>query len=82
VSMNADETPEKLSPSTSTEPSSEMTLEEWMDAFGAAAIEGFPKVVERDRREREAYYARVERRMALAKLAQKLGLPAPDPWDE
>ena len=80
--MSADETRPKQFPNTSTEDPSGSTLGEWLDQFFQAAANNFPSVVERDRREAEAHYARVERRMALAKLAQKLGLPAPDPWDE
>jgi hypothetical protein len=63
--VSADETQPKPSLSTSTEPTSGMTLEEWMDAFGAAAIEGFPKVIERDRKALEAHNAQVAREMGL-----------------
>jgi hypothetical protein len=81
MSTNADEAQPTPSPNLSTGSSSEDWVSEWADRFEAAAIKGFPKVVERNRKASEAYYARVERRIVLAKLAEKLGLPAPDPWD-
>jgi hypothetical protein len=63
--MSDDEAQPTPSPSTSTKHFLDMTTDEWMDRFAAAAIEGFPKVIERDRKAIEAHYDEVARRTGL-----------------
>jgi hypothetical protein len=63
--MSGDGTGQMPSPSTSIEDSSDRTLDEWMDQFISAANEGLPKVIERRRRELEAYYDEVARTTGL-----------------